>query len=80
MEDNIDLPLPLSQLSLDGRGVSVPNYEKGNFVAPTILSDVRTDMKCYTEEIYGPVLVILNADSLDEVCTWTQSYDYYVIL
>ena len=56
------------QLVLDGRNVNVPNFEKGNFVAPTILSEVQTDMKCYTEEIFGPVLVTLNVDSLDEVC------------
>ena len=48
--------------------MTIPNFEKGNFVAPTILSDVKTDMKCYTEEIFGPVLVTLNADTLDEVC------------
>ena len=42
-------------------------YEKGNFVAPTILSEVQPHMKCYTEEIFGPVLVTLSADTLDEV-------------
>ena len=42
-------------------------YEKGNFIAPTILTDVKTHMKCYTEEIFGPVLVALNADTLDDV-------------
>lgn len=52
---------------LDGRGVEIPNYERGNFVAPTVLADVSTDMKCYTEEIFGPVLVTLNAETLDEV-------------
>ena len=55
------------QLVLDGRGVVVSGYESGNFVAPTILSEVQPSMKCYTEEIFGPVLVTLNADSLDEV-------------
>lgn len=52
---------------LDGRHVTVPNFEMGNFVAPTILSEVTPDMRCYTEEIFGPVLVSLNVDSLDEV-------------
>jgi len=51
---------------LDGRGVTVPGYEAGNFVGPTILADVTEDMECYREEIFGPVLVILNADTLDE--------------
>ena len=45
----------------------MPGYESGNFVAPTILTEVKPDMTCYTEEIFGPVLVTLNADSLDEV-------------
>jgi malonate-semialdehyde dehydrogenase (acetylating)/methylmalonate-semialdehyde dehydrogenase len=57
----------LQQLVLDGRGVVVSGYESGNFVAPTILSEVQPSMKCYTEEIFGPVLVALNTDSLDEV-------------
>ncbi|XP_070571367.1 probable methylmalonate-semialdehyde/malonate-semialdehyde dehydrogenase [acylating], mitochondrial [Ptychodera flava] len=51
---------------LDGRDIVVPGYEKGNFVGPTILSDVKPHMKCYTEEIFGPVLIILTADTLDD--------------
>lgn len=51
---------------LDGRDIKVSGYEKGNFVGPTILSDVRTDMKCYKEEIFGPVLVCLSVDTVDE--------------
>lgn len=51
---------------LDGRGIKVPGYEQGNFVGPTILANVTEDMECYKEEIFGPVLVILNADTLDE--------------
>jgi malonate-semialdehyde dehydrogenase (acetylating)/methylmalonate-semialdehyde dehydrogenase len=51
---------------VDGRGINVPDYPNGNFVGPTILSDVTEDMECYREEIFGPVLVILNADTLDE--------------
>ena len=54
---------------LDGREVNVPNFEGGNFVSPTILSEVTPSMRCYTEEIFGPVLVALNADTLDEVYT-----------
>lgn len=51
---------------VDGRGLTVEGYEEGNFVGPTILSNVTTEMKCYQEEIFGPVLIILNADTLDE--------------
>lgn len=44
---------------LDGRGVQVPGYEKGNFVGPTLLAGVKPHMDCYTQEIFGPVLSLL---------------------
>ena len=55
------------QLALDGRDIVVPGYEMGNFVGPTVLTDVKPHMTCYTEEIFGPVLVAMTADTLDEV-------------
>ncbi|MCE0461093.1 MULTISPECIES: CoA-acylating methylmalonate-semialdehyde dehydrogenase [Pseudomonas] len=55
-----------AKLELDGRDVSVPGYEQGNFVGPTLFSGVTTDMRIYTEEIFGPVLVVLEVDTLDE--------------
>lgn len=51
---------------LDGRSIKVPGFEKGNFVGPTILTNVTPSMKCYKEEIFGPVLICLNANTLDE--------------
>ncbi|MDF2642295.1 MAG: methylmalonate-semialdehyde dehydrogenase [Pseudomonas sp.] len=53
-------------LELDGRDVSVPGYEQGNFVGPTLFSGVTTDMQIYTQEIFGPVLLVLEVDTLDE--------------
>ena len=53
-------------LLLDGRALKPKGFENGNFVGPTILSNVKTHMKCYQEEIFGPVLVCLFADTLDE--------------
>lgn len=35
------------------------DYEDGNFVGPTLLTNVKPDMDCYNEEIFGPVLVCL---------------------
>ncbi|KAF9976522.1 Methylmalonate-semialdehyde dehydrogenase [acylating] mitochondrial [Actinomortierella ambigua] len=55
-----------ANLLLDGRGIKVPKYEKGNFIGPTILTGVETHMECYREEIFGPVLVCLNAETLDD--------------
>jgi malonate-semialdehyde dehydrogenase (acetylating)/methylmalonate-semialdehyde dehydrogenase len=53
-------------LELDGRDCRVPGYEQGNFVGPTIFSGVRPGMRIYDEEIFGPVLVVLAVDTLDE--------------
>jgi len=53
-------------LELDGRDVQVPGFEEGNFVGPTLFSGVTTDMQIYTQEIFGPVLVVLTVETLDE--------------
>lgn len=55
-----------ANLLLDGRNVTVRDYETGNFIGPTILTDVTPRMKCYKEEIFGPVLLCLSADTVDE--------------
>ncbi|KAK8605923.1 hypothetical protein V6N13_102688 [Hibiscus sabdariffa] len=62
-----------AKLLLDGRNIVVPGYEKGNFIGPTILSGVTADMEYLTtlfwpvqEEIFGPVLICMKADSLDD--------------
>jgi malonate-semialdehyde dehydrogenase (acetylating)/methylmalonate-semialdehyde dehydrogenase len=55
-----------AKIILDGRKIKVENYPKGNFVGPTIIDEVTTNMKCYTEEIFGPVLCILRANTVDE--------------
>ncbi|MGE1177456.1 MULTISPECIES: CoA-acylating methylmalonate-semialdehyde dehydrogenase [Pseudomonas] len=55
-----------AKLELDGRDIRVPGYENGNFVGPTLFSGVTTDMQIYTQEIFGPVLVVLEVDTLDQ--------------
>lgn len=55
-----------ASLLLDGRGITVEGFEKGNFIGPTIFDNVTSDMQIYKEEIFGPVLCIMRADSLDE--------------
>jgi malonate-semialdehyde dehydrogenase (acetylating)/methylmalonate-semialdehyde dehydrogenase len=53
-------------LDLDGRDIKVAGYEKGNFIGPTIFSNVTPTMKIYTTEIFGPVMVIVGVATLDE--------------
>jgi malonate-semialdehyde dehydrogenase (acetylating)/methylmalonate-semialdehyde dehydrogenase len=61
---------------LDGRNIVVKGYEKGNFVGPTILSKVKPHMKCYREEIFGPVLICLEADTMDEAIELINNNPY----
>jgi len=65
-----------AKLLLDGRFVKVPNYPNGNFVGPTVLGDVKTNNIAYKEEIFGPVLVTMTADSLEEAINITNSNPY----
>ncbi|KAL1951588.1 hypothetical protein VTO73DRAFT_737 [Trametes versicolor] len=50
---------------LDGRGFQVSDYPDGNWVGPTVI-EATTTMRCYREEIFGPVLIVLKADTLDD--------------
>ncbi|KAI0012907.1 methylmalonate semialdehyde dehydrogenase [Xylariaceae sp. FL0662B] len=61
---------------LDGRGFKPEKYPNGNWVAPTIITNVTPQMKCYTEEIFGPVLVCLNVDTLDEAIELINKNEY----
>ena len=54
-------------LELDGRNPKLAGaYTQGNFVGPTIFSGVKPGMRIYDEEIFGPVLVILTVETLDD--------------
>jgi malonate-semialdehyde dehydrogenase (acetylating)/methylmalonate-semialdehyde dehydrogenase len=55
-----------AKLELDGRRPRVPGYEHGNFVGPTLFSGVKPGMSIYDQEIFGPVLIVLETTSLDE--------------
>jgi len=53
-------------LLLDGRGARVPAYPRGNFIKPTILEGVSPESKLSQTEIFGPVLNLSHAQTLDE--------------
>jgi malonate-semialdehyde dehydrogenase (acetylating) / methylmalonate-semialdehyde dehydrogenase len=55
-----------AKLELDGRAIQVAGFEKGNFIGPTIFSNVTPGMKIYTTEIFGPVMVIVGVQSLKD--------------
>jgi malonate-semialdehyde dehydrogenase (acetylating)/methylmalonate-semialdehyde dehydrogenase len=53
-------------LALDGRKPRVPGFEQGNFIGPTVFADVKPGMAVYDQEIFGPVICLANAETLDE--------------
>jgi malonate-semialdehyde dehydrogenase (acetylating)/methylmalonate-semialdehyde dehydrogenase len=61
---------------LDGRGFAPAKYPNGNWIAPTIITNVNPSMQCYKEEIFGPVLVCLNVDTLDEAIDLINDNEY----
>jgi malonate-semialdehyde dehydrogenase (acetylating)/methylmalonate-semialdehyde dehydrogenase len=53
-------------LVVDGRGHVVPEHEKGFFLGPTLFDRVTPAMTVYQDEIFGPVLVVVRVETLDE--------------
>ena len=63
-------------LALDGRDIVIEGCEKGHFVGPTVFTDVKPGMEIHTTEIFGPVVVILKADTLDEAIGIINDHQY----
>jgi malonate-semialdehyde dehydrogenase (acetylating) / methylmalonate-semialdehyde dehydrogenase len=65
-----------ASLVLDGRDIQVPGHEEGYFVGPTIFDNVTPNMSIYQDEIFGPVLVVVHAENLDEAIALVNSNRY----
>ncbi|TKA65010.1 hypothetical protein B0A49_08125 [Cryomyces minteri] len=63
-------------IMLDGRGKKPEKYPNGNWVGPTLIANVKPHMRCYTEEIFGPVLVCINVDTIDEAIDLINANEY----
>ncbi len=55
-----------ADLVVDGRALTVDGYETGHFLGPTLFDRVTRDMSIYRDEIFGPVLVVIRAESAAE--------------
>jgi malonate-semialdehyde dehydrogenase (acetylating)/methylmalonate-semialdehyde dehydrogenase len=65
-----------AKLLLDGRHAKVPGGEKGNFIKPTVLDSVSVDSDLADTEIFGPVLSLVHASSLDEALAFLERSAY----
>lgn len=51
---------------LDGSNITVDGFPNGNWVGPTIFTDVTCEMEIYKSEIFGPVLCIVKVETLND--------------
>jgi malonate-semialdehyde dehydrogenase (acetylating) / methylmalonate-semialdehyde dehydrogenase len=65
-----------ARLAVDGRGLKVDGFEDGFFVGPTVIDQVTTDMDVYREEIFGPVLSVVRAGSVEEAIAVINANPY----
>ncbi|MGB5500405.1 MAG: CoA-acylating methylmalonate-semialdehyde dehydrogenase [Maribacter sp.] len=65
-----------AKVLLDGRNASIPGYEKGNFITPTILENVALDKDLIKTEIFGPVMSLVSMKNIDEALQFVNSGNY----
>ncbi|SPO20780.1 probable methylmalonate-semialdehyde dehydrogenase (acylating), mitochondrial precursor [Ustilago trichophora] len=63
------------KILLDGRDFTCPEYPNGNFVGPSVV-EAGPGMKAYDQEIFGPTLVVVKADTLDQAVDYINKNKY----
>ena len=61
---------------VDGRSPSIPGYENGNFIRPTILADVNPGGEIAKTEIFGPVLSLMHVNTIDDAIKLVNTGEY----
>lgn len=59
-----------SELVIDGRGRNLQGYEEGFFLWPSLIDHATQTMKSYQDEIFGPVLQIVRAQTFEEALSY----------
>ena len=65
-----------AELVVDGRDLVVEGHEGGYFLGPCVFDHVKPGMRVYDEEIFGPVLVVVRADSYPEALALVNDNPY----
>ena len=65
-----------AKLVVDGRNLKIQGYENGFFVGATLFDNVTPDMEIYKQEIFGPVLSTVRADSYEEALKLVIDNEY----
>ena len=65
-----------AELVVDGRDFSLQGHEKGYFIGPSLFDHVKPEMSAYREEIFGPVLQIVRAETFEEALALPSNHQY----
>ncbi|KRA73896.1 methylmalonate-semialdehyde dehydrogenase [Caulobacter sp. Root656] len=65
-----------AELVVDGRDFALQGFEKGFFIGPSLFDGVQKGMKTYQEEIFGPVLQIVRAETFEEALSLPSEHQY----
>ncbi len=65
-----------AQVVLDGRGARIPGGESGNFIGPTILNGLPPTSSLPQTEIFGPVLSLVHAGTVDQALDVLRASSY----
>ena len=65
-----------AEILVDGRDFALQGYEDGFFIGPTLLDNVTPDMTTYVDEIFGPVLQIVRAETFEEAVALPSEHQY----
>ena len=65
-----------AELVVDGRDFRLQGFEQGFFIGPSFFDRVAPEMKSYQDEIFGPVLQMVRAESFDEALALPSRHAY----
>ncbi|NYZ11464.1 CoA-acylating methylmalonate-semialdehyde dehydrogenase [Azospirillum sp. RWY-5-1] len=65
-----------AKLVVDGRDFKMQGYENGFYLGPCLFDDVTPDMRIYKEEIFGPVLSVVRADTYEDAIRLPNEHEY----
>ncbi|MBT8088863.1 MAG: CoA-acylating methylmalonate-semialdehyde dehydrogenase [Gammaproteobacteria bacterium] len=65
-----------ADLVADGRGLVVAGHEDGYFLGPCLFDRVTPDMRIYQEEIFGPVLCVVRAESEEQAMQMIDDHEF----
>jgi malonate-semialdehyde dehydrogenase (acetylating)/methylmalonate-semialdehyde dehydrogenase len=64
------------ELVVDGRGFTLQGHEEGFFIGPTLFDHVKPHFRSYQEEIFGPVLQMVRAETFEEAVRLPSEHQY----